>query len=438
MAITKTLLTSGAVSSQDSATQDTASIIPTANRVIIAEVANYRTAAVGGISVEPTLSGNGLTWTRIDSRVFNQRRVTVYRADTGASPSSGVVTITCSNNQEKFTWSLVEWDGLDRSGTNADSAVRNIATNNSNGTAESVTLGAFANANNGTYAAFAHRTGAYTVGSGFEQLHQVGSSLVILSEWKDSNDTSVDATGASATDWGVVAFELVAAPGAQTISGVGGIAVDAVIGTDALVQNLTGVGAVVSDAAPGASVLNQKLITAGVVADEQTGTLTLSQNLLLAGVISPEQVGTQSLLQNLLLAGVATPEAVGVVTITAGGLSIITTGIAAGEAVGVVQLLQQIQAQGVSAPGTPGSASLLLTILALGIASGEAVGTVELELALVLLGIAAGEAIGSLSLSQPFSAIAPLQILGEARGLNAGSSSRGPSFGSSSRSHQEA
>ncbi len=142
-------LTSG-VNSVDGTSSTTASIAPTANRCVIIQIANRLGAPQVGGPTAPTVSGNGLTWTRYISRNIastdggsSTSRLTVFYAPTGASPSAGAVTITSSETFSHQAWSIEEISGGDIS-SNCSVSVVQIATGSSgtsgNGTTATATF----------------------------------------------------------------------------------------------------------------------------------------------------------------------------------------------------------------------------------------------------------------------------------------------------------
>ncbi|MDO8640302.1 MAG: hypothetical protein Q7R33_02060 [Nitrosarchaeum sp.] len=200
MPVGKTNLTSGG--GKDTLTFDTASITPSANKLILLSCTAYD----GDSTVpEPTVSGCGLTWVKIDTRISgdNHRRVTLFRA-MGASPSSGAVTITFSIALWGCAWGVSEFGSVDTSGTNGSGAIVQSAVNGVDGALGlTITLAAFGSTNNATFGAFgsSHTT---TVGSGFIQVNTYQTDPgqwyenTNTQEWRDDNDTSVDIS----TGWG--------------------------------------------------------------------------------------------------------------------------------------------------------------------------------------------------------------------------------------------
>ena len=209
MAITAAALT-GSNSTTDASSYNTASITPTADRLVLAAVLSKKASAPD----TPTLSGNGLTWVQVATVTFHTigtpiLRLTLFRA-MGASPSTGAVTIDFGGaTQLSCAWSLVEFADIDTGGTNGSAAVVQSATNAADAVAAqallTVTLAAFGSAGNATYGAFGSSNVTTTetvVGSGFTQLHRTGGvdPRTLLTEWRADNDTSVDAENDEASD----------------------------------------------------------------------------------------------------------------------------------------------------------------------------------------------------------------------------------------------
>jgi hypothetical protein len=219
MAITATALTSGSSISSGSSF-DTASVAPTANRLVVVAVTLQAASAA-----PPTgISGAGLTfvsWVENNNGATNQS-TSLWRA-MSASPSSGALTITHSGATNPI-WSVFELDGVVTTGTNgADAINANTATAvdiTGSATTLTVTLGAFGHANNGTVGAFAWLQTAgspatATAGTGFTEIHDLGltdtgTSWALETEWRADNDTSVNNTWSAAGGIFGVAAEVVA------------------------------------------------------------------------------------------------------------------------------------------------------------------------------------------------------------------------------------
>lgn len=219
MAITATHLTATADTS-NVASYATASITPTANRLVLAAVFTAKATAT---VATPTLSGNSLTWVNIANiansiSAVGTRRLTLFRA-MGAAPTAGVLTADMGGvNQAGCGIHVTEFADVNTSGTNGAGAVLQPTTNETNsGTSLTVTLAAFASASNGTFGAFltGGTDSAATEGSGFAELSDNGyltPTQGLMTEWRNDNDTTVNASWGSAGVMLGGALEIVAAP----------------------------------------------------------------------------------------------------------------------------------------------------------------------------------------------------------------------------------
>lgn len=213
-------------SSTDANSYATASITPGADKLVLAWV--YSIAATTPNT--PTASGNSLTWVEIDNQLDKDslRRLTLFRA-MGSSPSSGAVTFDFGGQtQTGCGWSIIEYTGMDTSGTNGSGAIVQSAKNLTASTATSltVTLGAFSSTNNATAGGFGfplNTAGLPTAGSGFTrtgQRNQATPNLSIGSEFRSDNDTTVDmASAAASVPWAGIAVEIKEAVATTTNSG---------------------------------------------------------------------------------------------------------------------------------------------------------------------------------------------------------------------------
>lgn len=210
----------------------TASITPSANALILLAVVNMRNTADACTWADvETVSGNSLTWVKVNEQCYSNvtiptNMVTIYRT-MGASPSTGAVSFFYgSTSQFAAAWAVIECTGVDTSGTNGSGAVAQSAINaNTSSTSITATLGSFGSANNATLGAFGTTGNSdVTPGSGFtqlaEQLVTDSYNQALHVEFKDSNDTTVDASYASA-DAGVVAIEIVASAVVESDVGEG-------------------------------------------------------------------------------------------------------------------------------------------------------------------------------------------------------------------------
>ena len=216
MAISFDNLTNGVAN--DVTTIDTASITPSANKLVLLSV-----TARNGIPSEPatpTITGNGLTWVLVDSIYYvtsgaSRRKQFVFRA-MGASPSTGAITINFGETTT-ILWSVDQATGADVSGTNGSGAIVQSATNKdeASSTSLTVTLSAFGNTGNATFGSFgaSNQTLGISPGDGFSELSENAGTFSTKQEveWKATNDTSVDISYSSQTGVGGVAIEIKAA-----------------------------------------------------------------------------------------------------------------------------------------------------------------------------------------------------------------------------------
>lgn len=207
-----TTLTSGQ-SSTNATSYATASITPTAGRLLLAIIENGDDSAP---SEDPSsLSGNGLTWEFLDSVShgggFN--RFGVWFALTGAAPSAGAVTINFAATKANCVWQIIEVAGIDDVSPiiQSDSAVGTSTT-------PSVTLGAFSHADNYTFfAVWKSGSGGGTddiqVDSGYvkigeQPLSESGWESEIGAVGRYNNDTTVTCTLSGSVAWVAIAIEL--------------------------------------------------------------------------------------------------------------------------------------------------------------------------------------------------------------------------------------
>jgi len=213
-------------STTDAASYATASVSPTAGRLLLLAVASRYSTTPPTI---PTITtANGITWTQVNTIVtangdaFDNRRVTLFRAKP-SSPSAGAVTIDFGGvTQLGCFWSLVEVPD-----THADEAsciVQSLVTSTTAGfaTSQTITLAAFASSGNMAYGVKLHWTNeATTPGSGFTEIHDLDmaeGTMGFETEYK-TNDNTVDCSWATNTRHSGIAIEIAeaaAAPPAST------------------------------------------------------------------------------------------------------------------------------------------------------------------------------------------------------------------------------
>lgn len=205
----------------------TASVTPTANALVLLATVATRNSTVCSDNDVTSVTGNGLTWVNINRQCFSSAVLPVQTVELwrtlGASPSTGAITFDFSGTtQLNASWAVIECAGVDTTGTNGSGAIVQHAINLTEpGTSLTVTLGAFGDAGNATLGAFGNATNqAVTPGTGFtelaEQQNSEGQTLQV--QWRNNNDTSVDASFSS-VDAGGVAIEIKAAATAADTAG---------------------------------------------------------------------------------------------------------------------------------------------------------------------------------------------------------------------------
>lgn len=211
-------------SATDATSYATASVSPTANALVIATVTSH---IASGPPVEPTASGNGLTWVSMNTNTTNHsntRRTTQFRA-LGASPSAGAVTFDFGSETQLFAiWTVDQCTGVDTSGTNGSGAIVQVgdSTGTGFGTSQTITLSAFGSSNNAAYGYMQHGTNeATTQGTDFAELSDNNiSDGGLLSgaqtQWK-LNDETVDWTWSTSSRMQGVAAEIKAASSARRV-----------------------------------------------------------------------------------------------------------------------------------------------------------------------------------------------------------------------------
>lgn len=198
----------------------TGSVSPSANALVLCGIIAH---PAGGPAFPASVSGAGLTWTLVDEQshdVNNGTIMSLYRADAGASPGSGAVTVSFAGGQDQIEIlvSVVEVTGVDPVGT-----VVQTAKTSGNSAVALATLAAFGKSDNVTYGLVAAGGLGFplTPGAGFTQAHalqgaQTGDNC--LTEYRLDADTTVDAALNAADPWGVIACEIkTAAATVQTL-----------------------------------------------------------------------------------------------------------------------------------------------------------------------------------------------------------------------------
>ena len=217
MAIARNSLTSGS-SDTDATSYATASITPTASRLLIA--CYHSVNLTEGIDpTQPTLTGNGLTWTVVDSWVYRQfgdrYRLSVAAANTGGSPSTGTITFDHgAQTEEGASWSVFELNGTDVSNGVSQCFPQFVhSTLNAGGTSISLTLASAADSGNRPFLCMGGGMNEdITPRTNWTEIHQAGATspnvLIETQERLDTFETTASATWTTAILYGGIAFEV--------------------------------------------------------------------------------------------------------------------------------------------------------------------------------------------------------------------------------------
>lgn len=191
----------------------TPSITPHVNRLILCAVSNEGSNVVAA----PTVTGCGLTWDLILSAVNpgGTGRLSVYRAM--GSPTSGGLTATFGAAVNGISFEIDEFKNVLTGANGANAVVQSVVRDPgvSNVTSATITLAAFADANNVPYGAWHHNTAAaFVAGSGFTILGHDEATIggTICAEWGAANDNTVDISQGSGPRIYGVAIEIANGP----------------------------------------------------------------------------------------------------------------------------------------------------------------------------------------------------------------------------------
>jgi hypothetical protein len=215
MAITANPLDS-AYDGTDGLTYKTLNFTPGANRLVLLAIVATRGASAGP-PPQPTIDIE--TWDLVRSLNYDvsgatQSAIFLFRA-LNASPSSGQRTFTFSATCTSCAYSVVEFDGVDTTGTNGSGAIVQSADTGANldATSASVTLAALGSASNAAYGMFVHQSNEVTAPEttpAYTELHDVrgGSpSLALETEWV-INDTTPSASWVTSAACGGIGVEI--------------------------------------------------------------------------------------------------------------------------------------------------------------------------------------------------------------------------------------
>lgn len=242
---------------------DATSYIATLDRAIQANAGALVTVinSKGSTPDTPTsVTGGGITWTQVGtSRVNSNMRMTMYQG-TSATPSGTSITVSFGAATQTGCIVIVdEINGVDFAGTWI--AQSNGTAVTSGATSSLVTLPApLGDSSHFVYGVVAHAANeAHTQGSGFTELVDVGHGSPNRGAMSmySTNDTTLDASWASASGYVAMGVEIVPFATSQTVS-VGLVSMTmsafAVTATDAAVAIPVGLATMALEALPVAPI----------------------------------------------------------------------------------------------------------------------------------------------------------------------------------------
>lgn len=206
-------------SGTDGTSFSSASITPTASRLIIAGYVIDRTDNIEPTT--PTVTGNGLSWSLIDSHYYNtdqgarDEKIFLLAAATGGSPSAGAVQFSHgATTHHGANWTIFELDGTDVANGVAQCFVQVAkSTINVSGTSITVNLSTSAVADNRAFFINVHHADELvTPRTNWTELGDAGSNSPDLhteSQWRsDTFETTASASWTTNVRLGAIAFEV--------------------------------------------------------------------------------------------------------------------------------------------------------------------------------------------------------------------------------------
>jgi hypothetical protein len=189
-------------------------------------IAFVSTSIASGTAPSATsVSGAGLTFTEVGttgglpySGTSGNRRIQAWRALVTAGATTGSIAITLNGTSTAMDAVLLEFGGVDTSGTNGSGAVVQSTSKAGSGTSLALTLSAFGSSNNRPVAFFNHRVNeATTEKLGYTELDDGTHGTPIAGaecEWNASTaDTTPSASWATSANAGGFAIEVKAGSG---------------------------------------------------------------------------------------------------------------------------------------------------------------------------------------------------------------------------------
>ncbi len=162
----------------------------------------------------PTVSGNGITWVQIGSRLdyHSDKQLTIFGAF-GVGSSAGVTTVDFgADSQVHCTAEFSHVTGADESGTIANAIVQQ-PTNTGDATSGSITLAAAGNSSNRAWVVFVHTANEATTfrtnWTELDDLNGAGQLRGVETQYRgDTFETTASATWVTSSRWGGIAIEI--------------------------------------------------------------------------------------------------------------------------------------------------------------------------------------------------------------------------------------
>ncbi len=178
----------------------------------LAVVCVFNGGTLAADTVAPTISGNGITWTQIATRIGGTSRITLFGANLSGA-TTGVTTIDfAANTQLGVRASFFRAEGVDLTGGVAAAFVQTVL---DGGTAQSptLTLAAASHADNrplsGFYVVANETPTARTNWTLVDTLSNINPSRTLSTQWRsDAFETTASITFAASSGYGGVAAEL--------------------------------------------------------------------------------------------------------------------------------------------------------------------------------------------------------------------------------------
>jgi hypothetical protein len=264
MPVSATTLTQSQNTTNTSTGYTTASITPGANQLILAWVI---TTVSSGDAPQPTLTGNGLTWTHVDpAPATGARRIWLLRG-MAASPTAGTVSITSGGvTTSGCLWIIAAFDGVDTSGTHGSGAIVQYITQ------QQTTINYTATLTNAVTAGNASALGiqtpaenSVTADTGLTELGDVimtTPSTAIGAAWRADGTQSMTINGTSSNIKRGIAVEIKQAAAGGTSHAVTATGVTATSGGAAAGRTITFVAAGVTATSGGAAQVRLAAVTA--------------------------------------------------------------------------------------------------------------------------------------------------------------------------------